>query len=95
MDKPKNKFWVSTSGEYGFGVQAFNTDNWSEKDFARVEWAHPTDRLAVAQAVDAKRKKERMLAKRFIQQVESMEVRHFFIDEHGVVELDPDTGDEL
>jgi hypothetical protein len=95
LDKPKQKFWVSTSGELGFGVQVFNTDNWSEKDFARVEWAHPTDRLIVAQAVDAKRKKERMMAKRFIESVERMEVRHFYIDGDGVVELDPETGEEI
>lgn len=95
MDKPKQKFWVSTSGDYGFGVQTFNTDNWSEKDFDRIEMAHPDDRLIIAQAVDAKRKKERMLAERFIQQVERMEVRHFYIDEDGITELDPETGEEI
>lgn len=95
MDKPKRKFWVALDGSYGFGVQTFNTDNWTEKDFDRIELAFDTDRLIVAQAVDAKRKKERMLAKRFIQQVEAMEVRHFLVDEHGVVELDPDTGEEV
>ena len=95
MDKPKRKFWVSVDGSYGFGVQTFNTDNWSEKDFDRIEEAYDQDRLIIAQAVDAKRKKERMLAKRFIQQVEEMTVRHFVVDEDGVVELDPETGEEL
>ena len=95
MDKPKQSFWVSTSGDYGFGVQTFNTDNWSEKDFDRIEQAHDSDRLIIAQAVDAKRKKERMMAKRFIESVERMEVRHFYIDGDGVVELDPETGEEI
>ena len=95
MDKPKQSFWVSTSGDYGFGVQTFNTDNWSEKDFDRIEQAHYSDRLIIAQAVDAKRKKERMMAKRFIESVERMEVRHFYIDGDGVVELDPETGEEI
>jgi hypothetical protein len=95
MDKPKNKFWVALDGSYGFGVQTFNTDSWTERDFDRIENARDEDRLTIAQAVDAKRKKERMRAKRFIQQVESMEVRHFFIDKDGVVEIDPITGDEL
>lgn len=95
MDKPKNKFWVGVDGSYGFGVQTFNTDNWSERDFDRIEEANDQDRLIIAQAVDAKRKKERMMAERFIQQVERMEVRHFYIDGDGVVELDPETGDEI
>jgi hypothetical protein len=95
MDKPKQKFWVSTTGDYGFGVQTFNTDNWSEKDFDRIEMAQDRDRLIIAQAVDAKRKKERMMARRFIESVESMEVRHFYIDEDGITELDPDTGEEI
>jgi hypothetical protein len=95
MDKPKNKFWVALDGSYGFGVQTFNTDSWTEKDFDRIEEAHESDRLTIAQAVDAKRKKERMKAKRFIEQVQRIEVRHFFIDENGVVEIDPITGDEL
>jgi len=95
MDKPKQKFWVGVDGSYGFGVQTFNTDNWSEKDFDRIEMAQDRDRLIIAQAVDAKRKKERMMAQRFIQQVEQMEVRHFLVDEDGVVELDPDTGEEI
>ena len=95
MDKPKQKFYVGVDGSYGFGVQTFNTDNWTEKDFDRIEFARDVDRLIIAQAVDAKRKKERMLAERFIQSVESMEVRHFLVDEHGVVELDPDTGEEI
>lgn len=95
MDKPKKKFYVGLDGSYGFGVQTFNTDNWTEKDFDRIEYANDSDRLIIAQAVDAKRKKERMLAERFIQQVEQIEVRHFYIDEDGVVELDPETGDEL
>jgi hypothetical protein len=95
MDKPKQKFWVGVDGSYGFGVQTFNTDNWSEKDFDRIEMAQDRDRLIIAQAVDAKRKKERMMAQRFIQQVEQMEVRHFLVDEDGVVELDPETGEEI
>lgn len=95
MDKPKKKFWVALDGSYGFGVQTFNTDNWTERDFDRIEEAHDDDRLIIAQAVDAKRKKERMLAERFIQSVQQVDVRHFFIDENGVVELDPETGDEL
>jgi hypothetical protein len=93
--KPKKKFYVGFDGSYGFGVQTFNTDNWTEKDFDRIEYAHDADRLIIAQAVDAKRKKERMMAERFIQAVEQTEVRHFFIDESGVVELDPETGEEL
>jgi hypothetical protein len=93
--KPKMKFYVGVDGSYGFGVQTFNTDNWTEKDFDRIEEAHDQDRLIIAQAVDAKRKKERMMAERFIQAVEQTEVRHFFIDESGVVELDPETGEEL
>lgn len=95
MDKPKNKFWVGVDGSYGFGVQTFNTDNWTEKDFDRIEDANDADRLIIAQAVDAKRKKERMLAERFIQSVQTIEVRHFLVDEDGVVELDPETGEEL
>ncbi len=95
MAKTYKKFWVSASGEYGFGTTVFNTDNWTEKDFDRIEEAHPADILTIASAIDAKRKKERMLAKRFIQQVEEIEVRHFIIDDDGVVELDPDTGDEI
>jgi hypothetical protein len=95
LDKPKHKFWVGVDGSYGFGVQTFNTDNWSEKDFDRIEMASDTDRLIIAQAVDAKRKKERMMARRFIESVETMEVRHFYIDEDGITELDPETGEEL
>jgi hypothetical protein len=95
MDKPKQSFWVGVDGSYGFGVQTFNTDNWSEKDFDRIEMAQDRDRLIIAQAVDAKRKKERMMARRFIESVERMEVRHFYIDGDGVVELDPETGEEI
>lgn len=95
MAKHQSKFWVADSSEYGFGVTFYNTDNWTEKDFDRIEDAYPDDRLHVANAIDAKRKKERLLAKRFIQAVEQVEVRHFVIDDDGVVELDPETGDEL
>jgi hypothetical protein len=95
MDKPKNKFWVALDGSYGFGVQTFNTDNWTERDFDRIEEAHENDRLIIAQAVDAKRKKQRMLGARFIQSVETTNVRHFIITSDGVVELDPETGNEI
>lgn len=91
-DKPKKKFYVGLDGSYGFGVQTFNTDNWSEADFERVEMAHDDDRLIVAQAVDAKRKKQRMKAKQLIRRAEQVEVRWYVVDSEGVVELDPDTG---
>lgn len=92
MDKPKKKFWVALDGSYGFGVQTFNTDDWTERDFDRIELAHDDDRLIVAQAVDAKRKKQRMKAKQLIRRAEDAEVRWFVIDDKGVVELDPETG---
>lgn len=91
-DKPKKKFWVALDGSYGFGVQTFNTDNWSEADFERVEQCHDDDRLIVAQAVDAKRKKERLRAKQLIRDAESIPIRWIVIDSEGVVELDPDSG---
>lgn len=92
MDKPKKKFWVALDGSYGFGVQTFNTDNWSEADFERVEEAHDSDRLIIAQAVDAKRKKQRLKAKQLVRRAEEVDVRWFVIDDKGVVELDPDSG---
>lgn len=92
MDKPKKKFWVSLDGSYGFGVQTFNTDDWTEEDFERIEEAHDDDRLIVAQAVDAKRKKQRLKAKQLIRNAQSLPVRWFVIDDRGVVELDPDSG---
>lgn len=96
MDKPKNKFWVALDGSYGFGVQTFNTDKWTEKDFDRIEEAHESDRLTIAQAVDAKRKKELMKKdERFILTVRQFEERSFLVDKDGVVELDPESGDEL
>lgn len=95
MSKLHSKFWVALSGEYGIGVETFNTDNWSEKDFALIEWAHDSERLELARAIDAKRKKQWQRTQRIISAAEAMEVRHFFIDENGVVELDPDTGEAI
>ncbi len=93
--KKHNKLWVSASGEFGFGVNTYVIDNWTERDFDRIQDAHPFDRQTIANAIDAKRKKQRQLAERFIQQVEEVEVRHFYLDENGVVEIDPETGDEI
>lgn len=92
MDKPKHKFYVGLDGSYGFGVQTFNTDNWTEEDFERIEEAYDDDRLIIAQAVDAKRKKQRLKAKQLIRRANEVDIRWFVIDDKGVVELDPDSG---
>lgn len=89
------KFWVAEDGSYGFNVAVFNTDNWSAEDFARIEMAGDYERIEIALEIDAKRHKERQRIAKLIEQIESVEVRHFLIDDDGVVELDPDTGEEI
>lgn len=93
--KYHDKFWISEDGSYGFGVSTFNTSNWSATDFFRIEGAHDSDRIELACAIDAKRLKERQRIAKMISEIETIETRHFIIDDDGVVELDPDTGEEI
>jgi glucan biosynthesis protein len=104
-----NDLWVTRDGVIGFGeITLFDTEGWSEKDIALVEWAHPSKAHKVAKQVS--RKYEVKKSKKYSEQAEDaflrmfrdslgklrdVDVRAYIIDEDGVTEVDPDTDEPL
>ncbi len=107
--KKHNDLWDTRDGVIGFGeITLFDTEGWSEKDIALVEWAHPKDAHKVAKQIS--RKYEVKQDKRYkqsgndallamfresLKRLDEVDLRAFIIDEDGVTEIDPDTDKPL
>jgi hypothetical protein len=100
-----NDLWVTRQGEVGFGeITLFNTDGWSEKDIALVEWAHPKDAHRVAKRIARKYEAKRVsqaedafmsLFKESLSKLDGIDLKAYIIDEDGVTEVDPDTDEPI
>lgn len=100
-----NDLWVTRDGMIGFGeITLFNTEGWSEKDIALVEWARPKDAHRVAKEIARKYEKKRVrgaeeafmeLFKDSLSKLDGIDLKAYIIDENGVTEVDPDTDEPI
>lgn len=107
--KKHNDLWVTRQGEVGFGeITLFNTEGWSEKDIALVEWAHPSEAHRVAKRIsrkyEVKRDKRYKLSaedafmemfRDSLSKLDGIDLKAYIIDEDGVTEIDPETDEPL
>jgi hypothetical protein len=104
-----NDLWVTRHGEVGFGeITLFDTEGWSERDIALVEWARPEEAHKLARKIARKYESKRderygrsdkdWLAEMLsvsLAKLRDIDVRAYIIDEDGVTEIDPDTDEPL
>ena len=76
--------WVSADGSWGVNeVKKFDTTNWQDKDWDRLDAECDRDKLALAKYITRKRNKQ--AKKKLINGLQGMEVRTFIIGEDGSV----------
>ena len=102
-----NDLWVARDGVWGVGgVTLFDTEEWSEKDWAIFEQASDEHRHSVAKVLSRKYELKRdwryglsleqlvrALRAEELRNSDGFDVRAYIIDEDGVTEIDPDKGE--
>lgn len=79
-----SKLFVTEYGTWGMEhFEIFETDNWKEKDFDRLDEASDFDKLALARKITAKR--DNQAYKRILDSLNAMPIRTFIIGEDGSV----------
>lgn len=88
--------WITEDGEADWGeITFFDTRYWSDIELALVEMARPAERMKVAKELDKKYRRIHKAAMELINEADEVELRAFRIDEDGVAEIDPDTGEDI
>lgn len=85
--------WITKDGELEYGdITLFDTSLWSEFEMASIEWARPERRLELAKDIS---KRYYRMYEAILAQLEETDVRTFIVDEDGVSEVDPNTGEPI
>jgi hypothetical protein len=80
--------WVSADGSWGMNeVKKFDTTNWLDKDWDRLDAECDRDKLKLAKYITRKRDKQAKKTQALIDGLQTMEVRTFIISEDGVEEI--------
>lgn len=78
--------WVSADGSWGCNeVATFDTTNWKDKDWERLDGECDSAKLAFAKYIT--RKRDKQAKKRALNSWQGMEVRTFIINEDDVEEI--------
>jgi SRSO17 transposase len=84
----KKNLYVSVYGTWGTEeVQMFDTTNWLDKDWDKLDAEGDFDKLPFAKYITRKRNKQAKRARDMIAQMSQVEIRTFIIDEDGVEEV--------
>jgi hypothetical protein len=84
----KKNLYVSAYGTWGTEqVELFDTTNWRDKDWDKLDAASDFDKLSFAKYITRKRDKQAKKARALIEDFLSIDVRTFIIDEDGVEEV--------
>jgi hypothetical protein len=79
--------WVSADGSWGVNeVKKFDTTNWQDKDWDRLDEECDSLKLSFAKYITRKRNKQ--AKKKLISELQSMDIRTFIIGEDGSVTED-------
>jgi hypothetical protein len=80
--------WVSADGSWGVNeIKKFDTTNWQDKDWDRLDGECDSNKLALAKYITRKRNKQAKKASDLIDRFLTMDVRTFIISEDGVEEI--------
>ena len=80
--------WVSADGSWGVNeVKKFDTTNWEDKDWDRLDAECDRDKLALAKYITRKRNKQAKKTQAFIDGYQAIDVRTFIIGPDGVEEI--------
>lgn len=88
-----SKMFVTAYGTWGMEeFQVFNVDNWTEKDFDKLDAESDYNKLELARKITRKRNKQAKKAKKAQEWCNAFdaqfpEVRTFIIGEDGVTEI--------
>lgn len=82
--------WVSADGSWGMNeVKKFNTTNWRDNDWDRLDSEPDSDKLAFAKYITRKRNKQaKKLAESIIRDYQEIPVRTFIIGSDGKIAED-------
>jgi SRSO17 transposase len=84
----KKNLYVSVYGTWGTEqVEMFDTTNWLDKDWDKLDAEGDFDKLPFAKYITRKRNKQAERARDLIAQMSQVEIRTFIIDEDGVEEV--------
>ena len=88
--------WIDEDGNVDWGhVTLFDTRYWSDIEIGLVEMSRPAERLKTAKEIDKKYRRIYKAALELIDEAEGVDIRAFRIDEEGVSEIDPETGEDI
>lgn len=79
--------WVSADGSWGVNeVKKFDTTNWQDNDWDRLDGACDAEKLSLAKYITRKRNKQaKKLAESIIRDCQSIPIRTFIIGPDGKV----------
>lgn len=79
--------WVSADGSWGVNeVKRFDTTNWHDNDWDRLDGECDADKLAFAKYITRKRNKQaKKLAESIIRDYQTIDVRTFIIGSDGKI----------
>ena len=77
-----NLLWVAPDGSYGTGrVKMFDTTNWLEKDWQRLDEACDSDKQVFARYISRKRNKQAKRVQEIVEGAKRIEVRTIIIQD--------------
>ena len=83
-----SKMFVTAYGTWGMEeFQVFNVDNWTEKDFDKLDAESDYNKLELARKITRKRNKQAKKSANLLNEWQTMEVRTFIIGPDGVEEI--------